>query len=194
MPAPASRAVLVVDDDPGALQLVTEALSADGYDVAQAGSGTAALEKARGREFGIIISDQKMPGLSGLEFFRQVRDLQPDASRVLVTGVVDMDTIIKAINDGEVYRFLVKPWLRDELLATVRDASQRHDLIGQNIALKARVEQTIAELGERCRELEQRNRALQGQVAQLLELVGDQKEMIARAIYNERGELRGPSR
>ena len=130
----------------------------------------------------------------GLEFFRQVRILQPNASRVLLTGVVDVDTIIEAINQGEVYRFLVKPWLRDELLATVRDASQRHELIGQNAALKTRLEDTIAELGQRCRELEQRNRTLQGQIAQLLELVGDQKEMIARALYNERGELRRPSR
>ena len=194
MPAPAPPAVLVVDDDVAALHLVAETLRTDGYDVAEAGSGALALHQARVRKFSVIVSDQKMPGLSGLEFFRQVRVFQPEASRVLVTGVVDLDTIIEAINQGEVYRFLVKPWLRDELLATIRDASQRYELICQNTALKTRLEQTIAELGERCRELEQRNRALQGQVAQLLELAGDQKDMITRAIYNERGELRSSSR
>jgi response regulator RpfG family c-di-GMP phosphodiesterase len=194
MPAPAPPAVLVVDDDPAALRLMGETLRANGYDVVETTGGAAALEEARVREFAVIISDQKMPGLSGLEFFRQVRALQPDTSRVLLTGVVEANTIIEAINQGEVYRFLVKPWLRDELLATVRDASQRHELIGQNAALKTRLEQTIAELGERCRELEQRNRMLQGQITQLLELVGDQKEAIARALYNERGELRPLSR
>ena len=194
MPAPAPPAVLVVDDDVATLHLVAETLRAAGYGVAEASSGALALEQARIHEFSVIVSDQKMPGLSGLEFFRQVRILQPAASQVLMTGVVEVDTIIEAINQGEVYRFLVKPWLRDELLATVRDASQRHELIGQNTVLKTRLEQAIAELGERCRELEQRNRTLQGQVAQLLELVGDQKDMLARAIYNERGELRSPSR
>ncbi len=193
MSTPAPPAVLVVDDDATALHLVAETLRADGYDVAEAGGGAAALEQVRARAFAVIVSDQKMPCLSGLEFFRQVRVLQPDASRVLLTGVVEMDTIIEAINQGEVYRFVVKPWLRDELLATVRDAAQRHDLIRQNAALQTRLEQTVAQLSERCRELEQRNRALQGQMAQLLELVGDQKELIAHAIYNERGELRSPS-
>jgi response regulator RpfG family c-di-GMP phosphodiesterase len=194
MVCPALPAVLVVDDDPAALHLVTETLRADRYDVTEASGGADGLDRARDRPFAVIVSDQKMPGLSGLEFFRQVRSLQPDASRVLLTGVVDMNTIIEAINQGEVYRFLVKPWLRDELLATVRDATQRHELIGQNAALKARLEQTVAELGERCRELEQRNRTLQAQIARLLELAGDQKEMIARALYNERGELRAPPR
>jgi len=192
MPAPSAPAVLVVDDDPGALHLVTQTLRAGGYDVVEAKSGATALEQVRYRDFAVIVSDQRMPGVSGLEFFHQVRDLQSDASRVLLTGVVDVDTIINAINQGEVYRFLVKPWLREEMLATIRDASQRHELIRQNAALKARLEQTIAELGDRCRELEQRNRMLQGQVSQLLELVGDQKELVARALYNERGELRSP--
>jgi len=194
MPAPASPAVLVVDDDPAALHLVTQTLRADSYEIVEANSGAEALDRARLRQFAVIVCDQKMPGLSGLEFFRQVRVLQPDASRVLLTGVVDVDTIIEAINQGEVYRFVVKPWLRDELLATVRDARQRHELMEQNLTLKTQLEQTIAELGERCRELEQRNRTLQGQIARLLELVGDHKEAIARGLYNERGELRGSSR
>jgi DNA-binding NtrC family response regulator len=185
--------VLVVDDDVASLRLVAETLRADGYAIAEAGGGAQALDQARGREFAVIVSDQKMPGLSGLELFRQVRDLQPDASRVLLTGVVDVDTVIEAINGGEVYRFVVKPWVRGELVATVRDAAERYKLIRQNGTLQTRLEGSVAQLSERCRELEQRNRILQGQVTRLLELVGDQKEMIGRAIYNDRGELRSPA-
>ena len=63
--------------------------------------------------------------VTGLEFLAQVKQIQPDATRILITAVLNLGTVIDAINKGEIYRFVVKPWLREELLATVKNAVQR---------------------------------------------------------------------
>jgi hypothetical protein len=70
--------------------------------------------------------------MTGLEFLAQSKQIQPDATRILITGVVNLNTVIEAINQGEIYRFIVKPWIREELLASVRNAVQRHELICRN--------------------------------------------------------------
>jgi response regulator RpfG family c-di-GMP phosphodiesterase len=73
-----------------------------------------------------------MPEMSGLELLDLARQLQPTATRILMAGVVSLDVVIDAINKGEIYRFIVKPWLREELLATIKNAVQRHELVQQN--------------------------------------------------------------
>ena len=78
------------------------------------------------QQFSVVISDQQMPLISGLEFLTQVREIQPNATRILITAVLTLSTVIDAINKGEIYRFIVKPWLREELLATVKTAVQRY--------------------------------------------------------------------
>jgi len=106
----------------------------------------------------VVISDQQMPLVTGLEFLAQVKQIQPDATRILITGVLSLGTVIDAINKGEIYRFVVKPWLREELLATVKNAVQRHELICSNARLRA---ETLA-MNE---ELTRTNQALALQVA-----------------------------
>ena len=86
--------------------------------------------------FALVLTDQRMPGPTGLEFLGRVKKIQPDATRVLMTGALDLATVIDAINQGEIYRFIVKPWIREELLATVANAIQRYELIGQNTRLQ----------------------------------------------------------
>src|SRR6202043_2601755 len=85
----------------------------------------------------VVITDQQMPMVTGLEFLAQVKQIQPDATRILITAVLNLSTVIEAINKGEIYRFVVKPWLREELLATVKNAVQRHELISKNSKLNA---------------------------------------------------------
>jgi response regulator RpfG family c-di-GMP phosphodiesterase len=75
--------------------------------------------------------------MTGLEFFARVRELQPNASRILITGVLALDTVVSAINHGEIFRFLAKPWSRAELLATVENAVQRYRLLTDNVRLRA---------------------------------------------------------
>jgi CheY-like chemotaxis protein len=79
-----------------------------------------ALETLQHNQFSVIITDQQMPILTGLECLAQAKQMQPNATRVLITAVLSLSTVIDAINKGEIYRFIVKPWLREELLVTVK--------------------------------------------------------------------------
>jgi response regulator RpfG family c-di-GMP phosphodiesterase len=79
--------------------------------------------------FAVIVSDMRMPGMSGAEFLAQARELQPDATRILLTGQTDLANAIKAVNQGQVFRFLTKPCPPADLLATVRSGVEQHRLI-----------------------------------------------------------------
>jgi DNA-binding NtrC family response regulator len=175
--------VLVVDDDPIAVHLLVEILRSEHYDVRQSLDPLQALELIRHEPFAVIISDQKMPKFTGLKLLAQVKALQPDASRVLVTGVVDVSTVIEAVNRGEVYRFVVKPWLRAELLATVRDAMQRHELIRTNALLQVATHTANQRLAEVNRTLEAtltREREEHGQLSHLNRSLGQHVQNLSR--------------
>lgn len=162
-PAPASlHRVLIVDDEEIVLLGLRETLRREGYQITTAPNPTTALEKLQAEPFAVIISDHQMPGMTGLELLAQAKQLQPDATRILITAVLSLDTVIDAINKGEIYRFIVKPWLREELLVTVKNAAQRHDLISRNAVLQA----TTLAMNER---LQQLNQSLEQQVARVAE-------------------------
>ncbi len=136
--APQSIApVLVVDDDPDVLHALKEQLAWEGYTVIAKENVSEALSLLAREAVSVVISDQRMPDLTGLEFLEKVKQLQPHTSRVLITGVLSLDTMIEAINHGEIFRFLAKPWVRAELLATVKNATQRYQLLVSNDQLQA---------------------------------------------------------
>ena len=124
--------ILVVDDEPDILDALREQLSWEGYEVTACSGGCDALAVLQKSRFAVIISDQRMPGMSGLELMAHARALQPNASRVLLTGILSLDTLVGAINQGEIFRFIAKPWMRAELLATVDNAIQRQALLDAN--------------------------------------------------------------
>src|SRR5208282_118007 len=132
-----------------------------------------ALSILREREFSVVITDQQMPMVTGLEFLGQVKQIQPHATRILITAVLSLGTVIDAINKGEIYRFVVKPWLREELLATVKNAVQRYELIAANSRLHAATQA----MNDR---LVQLNQALESQVAKVAEQ-NQRLEQLARA-------------
>lgn len=136
-PPPAAKPrILVVDDEEIVLAALRETLLRAGYDVCALPDVLRGLELLHTQSFAAIISDQQMPRMTGLDFLAQAKVLQPDASRILITAVLTLGTVIEAINTGEIYRFIVKPWLREELLATVRNAVQRHELQRRNSDLQ----------------------------------------------------------
>ena len=110
---PESKRILVVDDEKVVLAALRETLRLEGYEVFAFEDPLEALRLLRATPFSVILTDQQMPVLSGLEFLAQVKELQPNATRILITAVLSLGTVIDAINKGEVYRFIVKPWLRD---------------------------------------------------------------------------------
>jgi response regulator RpfG family c-di-GMP phosphodiesterase len=127
--------ILVVDDEEIVLAALRETLTREGYRVATALSAHEALGLLEEHAFSVVLTDQQMPKLTGLEFLGQVKQRQPDATRILITGALSLATVIDSINKGEIYRFIVKPWLREELLATVKNAVQRYEMICRNDAL-----------------------------------------------------------
>jgi response regulator RpfG family c-di-GMP phosphodiesterase len=139
-------AILIVDDEPDILDALREQLSWEGYEVVACAGGREALAILQQREFAVIISDQRMPGMSGLELMGHARKLHPNSSRVLLTGVLSFDTLVGAINQGEIFRFVAKPWMRAELLATIENAVQRHDLLGANDQLSRNTEKLNRQL------------------------------------------------
>ncbi|HXT11679.1 MAG TPA: HD domain-containing phosphohydrolase [Candidatus Angelobacter sp.] len=162
--------ILIVDDEDIVLAALRETLRRADFDAIPISDPVKALEEIKKREFSAIITDQSMPGLSGLELLGQARELQPYATRILVTAVLDLDTVIDAINKGEIYRFIVKPWLREEFLATVKNAVQRYELICQNAHLQRTTQSMNEQLVELNRSLEQQVQLVAQQNRQLAEV------------------------
>jgi response regulator RpfG family c-di-GMP phosphodiesterase len=177
-----ARPILIVDDEEIVLVALRDTLLREGYNVVASPHAIHALSVLKEQQFSVVITDQQMPLVSGLEFLAQVREIQPDATRILITAVLSLSTVIDAINKGEIYRFIVKPWLREELLATVKNAVQRHELISKNARLQAATQAMN-------RQLTELNQALEAQVArvaqqneQLHELSRSQDENLRRSV------------
>ena len=150
--------ILIVDDEELLVFAFKEMFESEGYRTLTALNAVDALKHLDEERFAVVLTDQNMPTENGLEFLAKVKAIQPDATRVLMTGVLDLSTVIEAINKGEIYRFVVKPCMREDLLATLKNAVQRYELIGQNAMLQAATHAMN-------RELEDLNRALARQVA-----------------------------
>ena len=131
------RPILIVDDEEIVLVALRDTLLREGYTVVSSPHAVHALSVLKEQEFSVVITDHQMPMVSGLEFLAQVRQIQPDATRILITAVLNISTLIDAINKAEIYRFVVKPWSREELLGTVKSAVERFDSISKNSRLLA---------------------------------------------------------
>jgi DNA-binding NtrC family response regulator len=118
---PIKARVLFVDDEPRILNTM-RMLFRNHYDVLTAESGARALEMLKTHPVDVIVSDQRMPGMTGIEMLRQARELNPGAMRILLTGYSDLNAIIGSINDGEIFRFVNKPWFDEDLTATLERA------------------------------------------------------------------------
>lgn len=130
-------ALLIVDDEPFVLSALKETLEREHYHVVAVSSPLKALAILAERDFAAIISDHRMPEMMGLDFLIESKKIRPHCSRILITAVLSLPTLVDSINKGEIFRFVAKPWLREELTATVRNAIQRYELITHNTALRA---------------------------------------------------------
>ncbi len=172
----------MVDDEEIVLVALRDTLAREGYHVVASPHAIHALTVLKDHEFSVVISDQQMPLISGLEFLTQVREIQPNATRILITAVLSLGTVIDAINKGEIYRFIVKPWLREELLATVKTAVQRFELISNNARLQASTLAMNARLTELNKELETQVAQVARQNTQLQQLLAEQDENLRQSV------------
>lgn len=182
--SPKAARILVLDDEEIIRHALRETLRLASYDVTLASTADEALGILKKEEFAVIVSDQRMPEKTGLEFFEEAKKIRPDASRILITGVLTLKTVIDSINRGEIFRFIPKPWIREELLATISNAVQRYRLIAMNKKLRdealrlndrlieanAELQQNIQDLTRKSEELDTANKALEENFQQSIEL------------------------
>ena len=139
--------ILVVDDESANLRLLKRVL-ADEYDVIEATSGAEGLERLKDYDISLIITDQRMPGLTGVQLLEQSLDFRPQAIKILLTGYTDIQALIDAINSGKVYKYIPKPWDANELKLTVRRALEAYELKERNEGLLTELRNTLAQLEE----------------------------------------------
>jgi len=168
--SPPADPILVVDDEKSVLTTLQHTLRRCHYETVSCSDPLEALDCVKKQSFSVIISDQVMPEMSGLELLGQARQIQPYATRILITAVVNLSTVIDAINKGEIFRFIVKPWLHEEFLATVKNGVQRYELICQNARLQATTQSMNEQLVELNRSLEQQVQLVAQQNRQLADV------------------------
>lgn len=125
--APTRHKILVVDDEPANLRLLRRVLGVD-YEVIEASSGGEALDLLAREPISLIISDQRMPLMTGVQLLKQSLSIAPDAIKILLTGYTDIEALIEAINSGHIYKYIQKPWEADDLKLTVRRAIETYEL------------------------------------------------------------------
>ena len=167
--SPSKVKILIVDDDEIILLALKETLASTGYQLLLHKNPIEALKhlETEDDKFSVIVSDQRMTHMTGLEFLTKAKKIQPDASRILITGVLTLKIVIDAVNRGEIFRFLAKPWMREELMATIQNAVQRFQLLTLNkslqndtLQLNEQLAQTNAELKNKVKELTDQKKAL----------------------------------
>src|SRR5438128_2127017 len=142
-----SRGILIVDDERANLTVLRSFLES-GYTVHEAQSGPEALRIAKAVELDVVITDQRMPEMTGVELLESLREFKPDVAGIVLTGFTDPPALISAINRARVFRFLKKPWQPDDILDVVRQAS---DQVYQTRA----IQKLVAMLARRTHELDQ---------------------------------------
>lgn len=126
-PDEAIRRILVVDDEPSILASTRRLLRREGYEILTAQSAREGFEQLAQHEVQVILSDQRMPEMSGTEFLSRARELYPDTIRIVLSGYTDLESISDAINRGAIYKFLTKPWDDDLLRDNIREAFRHYD-------------------------------------------------------------------
>jgi DNA-binding NtrC family response regulator len=145
--------ILFVDDDQGILLSISHLLQKENFEVITAVSGVEGLEIIRNTEgIGVIISDQIMPAMSGIEFLRKAWELAPDSLRIMLTCHSGYDVEHEALYKGGAYRFISKPWKNDELVQALRDAVAIYSLMRENRRLTSLLHSITSEKTDQHRE------------------------------------------
>jgi response regulator RpfG family c-di-GMP phosphodiesterase len=118
--------ILAVDDEPANLRMLERLFRKD-YRIVTATNGEEALAVLKQEEVSLIITDQRMPGMSGTELLRESMGTNPDTMKIILTGYTDIDALVEAINTARIYRFVCKPWDPTSLKQVVQDAFREHE-------------------------------------------------------------------
>lgn len=142
--ADGGRVLLLVDDEPSVLAALRRLLRPTEIEVLTCGKLDDAFEVLAGGRVGVVVCDQRMPGMTGTEFLRRVRKLHPNVIRIVLSGYTELSSVIDAVNRGAIYKFLTKPWDDQVLLESLRDAFRMYELNRENRELSQRVSELLA--------------------------------------------------
>ncbi len=167
----AKHSILMVDDEQNVLKSLKRQFIDTDYSIFTAESGEQGLKICAKEKIALVISDYRMPRMNGVQFLAKVKEKYPDTIRIVLSGYADVSAIVEAINDGQVYKFLSKPWNDQELLTTIQRSLEHFDLQQENAVLlkelttanselKALTDNLERQVNERTRDLELKNRAL----------------------------------
>jgi len=183
--------ILFVDDEKNILKSLERLFFEEPYRILMAESGPAALMLIdSGEAPAVIVSDQRMPEMNGAAFLALAKERLPESVRVVLTGYADISVAIAAINEGGIYRYVLKPWDDEELKAVIRDAVERHRLVRHNRLL-------TEELKEKNQRLEELNQTLEQKVIERtakLQQAYDENVQLTRELAAKVRELEGRDR
>jgi DNA-binding NtrC family response regulator len=175
------RPILVVDDEPDILQSLKGLLRRD-FEVHTANSGAEAIGVLQEFPVHVVMTDQRMPQMTGVEFLRRVKTDHPGAIRVIFTGYADIQAVIDAVNQGNVFRYVAKPWNPDELIEALHEAGRVYDRLSE----RERLLSDLREHEQRCVSFDDEMRA-GGAAAidpatalRLADLFGEGRTLLAR--------------
>jgi DNA-binding NtrC family response regulator len=139
--------IMVVDDEPANLRVLERLFRGD-YEIVTAGSGADALRLLQQHDIALIITDQRMPDITGIELLKRTASLRPHMVRIILTGYTDVETLVEAINSGYVYKYVTKPWNNEELRLTISRALEHYETTKARHELEMNNQRLIARLRE----------------------------------------------
>lgn len=155
---PDKPAILIVDDQPEVLNAL-ERLFKPSFAVLRADNGQEALTVLEAHDVAVILTDQRMPVMTGVQMLAQSLNIRPDAVRILITAYADVHASISAVNEGQIFYYVSKPWEPDQLLLIVTQAAERHRLERENRRLLAELQSANARLNDENRVLKQNQKS-----------------------------------
>jgi diguanylate cyclase (GGDEF)-like protein/PAS domain S-box-containing protein len=142
------RTMLVVDDDQNIVSSLKRLLRKDGYHIITAANGPDGLQRLAENEVDVILSDQRMPGMTGVEFLRRAKALYPETVRLVLSGFTELRSVTDAINEGAIYKFLTKPWDDEQLRTHIGEAFHQKEMSDDNSRLDREVQEANRELAD----------------------------------------------
>lgn len=176
--------VLCVDDEQNILRAIKRALFSLDVDLTLVDSGEKALAVMKDKTIHVVISDMKMPGMTGAELLEQVAAHYPDTFRVVLTGFADIDATIKAVNQGRIHRYLQKPWDNQELINTIEEGLERIKLKDENARLQKLTKLQNAKLKEVNNSLEQVVQKRTKQIKAALRRIEQRNAALEQVLFN----------
>jgi response regulator RpfG family c-di-GMP phosphodiesterase len=140
------RTLLLVDDEAGIVAAIQRMLRREGYRIVTAHSAAEGLQRLTEVEVDVILSDQRMPGMTGVEFLRRAKEMYPETVRMVLSGFTELQSITDAINEGAIYKFLTKPWIDEQLRAHIAEAFRHKEMADENRRLTQELQRKNEEL------------------------------------------------